>query len=74
MVVRGVTQSRTTQRYRAGGIAVVALTIALIRDTYSNTMTTLNRLIDILRILRDELGEEGIGRDHSGAAKCEGIE
>ena len=41
-------------------IAVVALTISLIRDTYSNTMNALNRQVEILR---DELGEEGIDRD-----------
>ena len=40
-------------------IAVVALTIALIRDTYSNTMTALNRQIDILL---DELGEVSVRR------------
>ena len=43
MVVRGVTQSRIRQGYRAGDTAVVALTIALIRDTYSNPMITLQQ-------------------------------
>ncbi len=37
-------------------IAVVALTIALIRDTYSNTMTALNRLTGSV------VGDAGSGR------------
>jgi uncharacterized protein len=41
-------------------VAVVALTISVIRDSYSKTMTTLNDQIDTLR---DELSEQGIDRE-----------
>ena len=41
-------------------VAVVAITISVIRDSYSKTMTTLNDQIDTLR---DELGEQGIDRE-----------
>ena len=41
-------------------IAVVALTSALIRDTYSNTMTALNRLTGSV------VGDAGSGRSLSG--------